>query len=362
MKKRIICLLALILTTALVLRPSGQTMTQLPGVSSSDRELIRIWTVSAIGGGQAWLTKALRAYEKAHPGVMTYLRTVSAAELSEPDAVLPDLVLYMPGDVTDPSGFADLSGMFAMDEPLLRCGRWRGAQKGLPLCWGAYVLAVSASLDPAAATPAPTPILGRPAQTLAPEQTAAPGYPLEAANLAAEALQAPGGAALFTLALLPDVRPRLPQSFGTLTSAAVYARYAAGGCASAVLTTGQLVALEALASGGKASAFRVIVPDTVITDQVWLGSVVNGASPRAAEVLGYLADREAQRMLEAQGLHPALNGLRLYALGTPALVDRAAACSLTAINAFVPAADVAVSADQTFRGVTTLDEALLPLI
>lgn len=363
MNRRIVCILALAVTAVVLLVQPGAPQKGLPGVDDADRELLRVWVVSAIGGGQAWLTSALRSYEREHPGVMTYLRSVQAEELTAMDAVLPDLVIYMPGDVTDPSLFAPLSGAFEADEALLRCGRWQGRQMAVPLCWTGYLLAVSASLDPSAPTPAPTALLGRPAVTQSAATTPSPGYPLTAANQTDEALQAALGAPLFALCLLPEVRPSLPASFGTFTQAEVYQRYLASSCASAVLTGGQVLALEGLAAAGKAPAFRVMAPDTVITDQVWLGSIPKSASPLAAELLGWLTGQTSQRLLSAQALHPASSALRLYPVGAPALLlDRAAARSLTAINAFIPREDVHISADQAFRGLISLDEALLPLI
>lgn len=364
MKRVLPCLLALALTAALLLFRPGPGGDPLPGVPDGSRELVRIWCVSSIGGGQAWLKAALRRYEQTHPGVMTYLRTVAADELTAPDAVLPDLVLYMPGDLTDPSLFAPLSGALTADEPLLRCGRWQGQQLGLPLCWGGYVLVLNSSLDPASAvTPAPTTLLGRPAATNAPDATPTPGFPLEAALRADEPVQAPSGAALFALGLtLSDARPPLPEHIGTMSAADVYQRYLAHGCASAMLTTGQLTALQGLAAAGKADAYRVMVPDTVVTDQIWLGSIVRGSSPRTAEVLSWLADTDAQRLLADQELHPAQAALRLYAAVTPLLLDRAAARSLTCINAYMPRADTAQAARLYLQGAYSLDEALLPLI
>ena len=363
MKRRLICLIALgVIGWLIWFRPSAPSG-GLPGIPDSSRELLRIWTVSSIGGGQAWLKAALKQYEQTHPGIMTYLRSVPASELTCEDAVLPDLVLYMPGDLTDPSMFSQLSGVLSAEEALLRCGRWRGQQVGLPLCWGGYVLAIDESLEPGiATTPAPTTLLGRPAATVDPGATPTPGYPLEAASAADEALQAPAGAALFALGLiLPEV-PTLPASFGTLHSTEVYQRYLSHRCASAVLTTGQLVALEGLVSSGKAAAFRTLVADTVITDQVWLASIVQGASPQAAELLGELTDHDAQKLLAAQGLHPVQFSLRLYPSGVPLLLDRAASRSFTAVNAYVPRADVERASRLYSQGACSLDDALLPLI
>lgn len=365
MLKRLLCPIALLLIAALLLLPLPKNTDVLPGTRAPQRQLIRVWTLSSIGGGQAWLKAALRTYEQQHPGVMTYLRQARAEELTAEGAVLPDLLLYMPGDLTDGSLLLPLTGQLNADEALLRCGRWRGDQVGLPLCWAGYALAVSATLEPGSAvTPAPTTLLGRPAATPAPNATATPGYPAEAARAASEALQCPRGAGFFTLALLLDEasRPPLPEGFGTQDSAEVYRRYRTGLCASALLTSGQAVALDALITEGSAPATRYLVPEEVITDQVWLGSIVTGAGEGTAELLAHLASSEAQRLLSSQGLQPACRTLRLYAAGLPAAISRAADHALTALNAFVSAEDTAQAAWQVYQGTMTLSDALLPLI
>ena len=341
----------------------------LPSLTTKERKLLRIWTISAPGGGQAWLKGQLRLFEKQHPGVSTYLRTVSAEELAQPDAVLPDVALYMPGDVTEPAAhFLPLSGeMTARDgllrEELLRCGRWRGTQYGLPLCWGTWVLAIDSALEPgSAATPAPTTLLGRPAATADASATPEPGYPLEAARQADCALQSPGGAALFTLGLLLEEHPPLPESLGTLTSGEVYAAFQRRQCATAMLTTGQAIAFAGLTSGGSGFPHRIMAADEVITDQVWLASVTSDAPPEAALLLAWLTSADAQKGLSAQGLHTARRDVILYAAGLSAKVESAARQALSAINAYISPEEVHSAAWQFFTDRITLNDALLPLM
>ena len=164
MKKRILAATALLLFLGgcfLAWRHMG--VQAVPGLTGKQRTLLRIWTVGSPGGGQAWLKQQLRAFEKANPGISAWVRTVAAEDLSNPENVLPDVVLYMPGDLTDPDTlFLPLAGEVVtrdglLREELLRCGRWQQAQYGLPLCWGGWVLAIDAALEPGAAfTPAPT--------------------------------------------------------------------------------------------------------------------------------------------------------------------------------------------------------------
>lgn len=341
----------------------------IPGLTADDRVLLRIWVINAPGGAQAWLKGQLRQFEKANPGVSTYLRSVSAEDLTDPEAVLPDLVLYMPGDVTDPQGlFLALSGeMPARDgllrEELLRCGRWQGQQYGLPLCWGGWVLAIDSALEPGAAlTPAPTTLLGKPAATADAAATSEPAYPLEAASAAECALQSPGGAALFTLGLLLDQYPALPEDFGTLSPGEVYSAFQKRQTATAMLTTGQVTAFSGVVSGGSGFAFRVMAAQEVITDQVLLASVTADAPEEAALLLSALCSADAQQALSAQGLHTVRSDLTLYASGTAAAVEQAGRASLSAINAYIPAREVQSAAWQFFQGQLTLAEALLPLM
>ena len=360
----------LLLVAAVLMLPGLMTNNaDIPGLTKDDRVLLRIWAVDAPGGGQAWLKAQLRAFEKQHPGVSTYLRTVSAGELTDPEAILPDVVLYMPGSLTDPQTlFLPLSGDMAtretsaIREELLRCGRWQTQQYGLPLCWGGWVLAIDSALEPGSATtPAPTTLLGRPAATQ-PASTAEPGYPLDAAAQAACALQSPGGAALLTLGLLLEEHPPLPEGFGTMSSAEVYSAFQRRECATAMLTTGQETAFASLVSGVSGFPYRTMVADEVITDQVWLASVTADAPKEAALLLSYLASSEAQKGLSAQGLHTVRSDLTLYAAGTPARVEQAGRKALSAINAYIPQSEAASAAWQFFQGRMSLTEALIPLL
>ena len=364
--RTLLCVLAILLAAALVLLTppllSRPTSPRLP--HAADRTLLRVWITSSVGGGQAWLREQLKAWEKRHPGVMTYLRTVSPEAISEADAVLPDLVLYMPGDFPAPEElFSPLSGDLNARESLLRAGKWRGQQYGLPLCYGAWVLAIDSAIEPGnAVTPAPTTLLGKPQPTAATQSTPDPRFPLEAASRADIALQAPAGCGLFALTTLLEERPPLPETFATLTAAEVYSGFLARKYASALLTTGQLTALSALTGAGNGFPYRVLVPPEVITDQVWFGSVVEGASGEAASLLAWLTGTEAQQALTRQGLHTVRDDLRLYAVGPEAQVETAAGRSITAINAYIPTADVQAAAWQVFSGREDISGGLLPLL
>ncbi len=365
----LLCPLALLATALLLLSAPALLASPdetLPGTQEPSRTLLRIWVTGAPGGGQAWLKAQLKTWEKQHRGVMTYLRQVSAEEVTADDAVLPDLVLYLPGDLTAPEAtFSALSGNLEVQESLLRAGRWQGVQYGLPLCWGAWVLAVDSALEPGSAvTPVPTTLLGRPATTSAPAPEAEEGYPLENAAKAEVPLLSPGGCALFALRpLLSAGQPPLTEDFAHLSAAEVYSRFIARRCATAMLTTGQATALNALTMAGKGFAFRIITPEEIITDQVWMASIPQGAHrEEAAALLAYLTATDAQRALSQQGLHTVRTDLRLYADGFSGAVERSAARGLTVPNAYQSTESVNNAAWRFFQGTDNLDEALLPLL
>ena len=343
---------------------------RIPGLTPADRVLLRIWAMDAPGGALPWLKEQLRLFEKQHPGISTYLRTVTGEDLFHPDGILPDVILYMPGNLTAPQElFLPLSGGMAapetgpLREELLRCGRWQGQQYALPLCWSAWVLAIDSALEPGSAvTPVPTTLLGRPAVTGTTTASPAPGYPLEAASRTACALQSPGGAALLTLSLLLEDQPALPEGFGTLSAGQVYAAFQRRQCATAMLTTGQATAFSGIVSGGGGFPFRLMTADEVITDQVWLASVTPDAPRAAALLLSQLTSADAQKALSSQGLYTVRDDLTLYSAGFSADVEQAARRTFSAVNAFLPTGDVHAAAWQCFSGRMTLAEALLPLL
>ena len=334
-----------------------------PGLQGRERTLLRIWVVGSPGGGQSWLTQQLRAFEKQHPGVMTHLRVVRREDMADPDAVLPDVVLFMQGDMADASVLTPLMPDDALRPELLAAGRLGGEQYALPLCWGAWVLAIDSAIEPGTAvTPAPTTLLGRPSATAAPSSS--PGYPLAAASAADVPLQSPGGAALMALAQLlhQGSRPPLPEDFAQRSSSEVYDGFRARKYASAMLTTGQATALTSLAASGSGFPFRIIAPGTVVTDQVWYAGLTEDAPEVARQLLSFLTSQESQQRLAAQGLHTVRDDVSLYSSGFSHEVEQAARVQLSAANAFRSAQDVASAAWRLLQGSITWEEALASLL
>lgn len=349
-KKIIICALSvllLILSGVLAFYLHGQNR-PIAGLSGDNRTLLRVWMLHSPGGAARWVETQLSAYERQHPGVLIYLRQVSADELTAEENLLPDVVLYRPGDIPDPDGlFLPISGDAPIFAGLLSGGR----QVAYPLCWGAWVLAVDSAYDPqTAATPAPMTLLGRPSSTLSPEQTPAL-FPLEKADAANCPLLSPGGCALYALReiFVNQAYPRWTNDFAQQPSDTVYQRFREQKCASAMLTTGQVVAFSGLTSAGKGFPFRVMVGRTVTTEQVLLSSICAGAQDGAADLLSFLVSRGAQEQLVHQGLFSVREDLALYPSGWAAEVEQAARRAIVMPDAFQSDEALRQKAWQDFR-------------
>lgn len=359
--KLLLRLAALLLAAVMVmtippLLAGGRPDAALPGAEDTPRTLLRIWVTDAPGGGMAWLRKQLASFEKQHPGIATYIRQVTPEMLCGGESPLPEIVLFMPGDVTDPEAhFVPMTGALMGEEALLRAGRWQGKQYAAPLCWGGWVLAVDSRCDNAPQiTPAPTTLLGRPAATPAPQPSVTPGYPAEKVQAEAVPLLAPRTGGLFSLRSLLGGAGVTPAP-EPLTARQVYDAFLRQKTASALLTTGQVAALDALQRAGRGFPCRILTPEAIITDQVWMAGLT-GDTPAALELIAHLTGEDAQRALTSQSLHGIDLSRPLYFDGVPALMEAAARRSLTVINAFHARETVSRAAWQAFCG----DEDALP--
>lgn len=365
MKKRALAALVLLLLAmlALLLVPplfAGENPVHLPGAATPDRQLLRVWVLGAPGGGMRWLRGCIRTFEKANPGVSVYVR--QNAPLEDAGDYPPDVLLFLPGDLTAPEGILlPLAVQTEAEEPLLRSGRWQGTSYALPVAWSAWALCINRQWDsiPSAGAPAPTTLLGRPSATAVPNE--ALPYPRENILRSPIPLAAPKGVGLVSLGLLlpPPSRPPLGDAF-PMDSAAAYQAFSAGRAGSALLTTGQITALEALQQLGRGVPFRVMVPDVIVTDQVWMAGQCRESSVGAA-FLRHLASDGCQQALGAQGLHAVRRDVPGGTGITASAVDESARRKLIAVNAFLPRETAAQTAWQLFQGVLSLPEGL-PLL
>lgn len=183
MKKIAVTLLFLFLTAALVLlRPAAA-----PGRVDTDQpfSILRVWNGEKEPAVAAWLRNRTKAYEK-ETGKRVYLRAAAGAELADPGAFPPDLLIY-PGaeNAVALRGYA----LVVRDEQ---------GSAVTPAPTGALFYRPPASPGPAA-TPAPSPDLSALGAVLAPEELmdALPGT-VRSADPVGDFLKGKADAALLT--------------------------------------------------------------------------------------------------------------------------------------------------------------------
>ena len=251
-----------------------------PGIHPRESRLVRIWLVGDMMGADAYLKKQAAAFEKAHQGVRLYLRTARAQELADPEAVLPDGVIFSPGIFPQPEKLlTPLVGSWPIPDRLLMAGKWQGQQYALPLLLGGYVLAEAAEGD-------------------APFQCA-PGVPALLAGA--------GGVAS------ADAR----QS----SQAQVYSDFTARRCRRALLTLKQLRAFEALCAKGKGFAYTAAPMTICCTDLCLAGAVLGDKATEALAFMQFLLAAPAQQALADYGFFPVDPTLALYDAQTPLLAQ-----------------------------------------
>ncbi|MBQ8536812.1 MAG: hypothetical protein IJ461_05340, partial [Clostridia bacterium] len=192
-----------------------------PGIRPKENRLVRIWLIGDCVGADGYLKKQAAAYEKAHTGVRLYLRAAQASELADPQAVLPDGVIFAPGAIPEPERLlTPLAGAWPMADSLLMAGKWQGEQYALPLLLGGYALAASDQGESSL--------------------QCAPGIPL----LLAGALGLPADG--------------LPATFAQVSQPQVYQDFTARRCRQAVLTLRQIRSFQALVEKGKGFAYTAL--------------------------------------------------------------------------------------------------------
>lgn len=140
-------------------------------------QMLTIWLISDAAESKKHLNEQIALFEKQNAGVRVYLRRADAEELFTDGAVLPDVVLFSPGVVTDPA-----RALLPIDATHLGCasdgltaGRSAGVQYAVPIWYAPSVLAVPSVFFPTEAIPLPAPKqssffdLSTPAPTPAPD-------------------------------------------------------------------------------------------------------------------------------------------------------------------------------------------------
>ncbi len=332
MGRRLVLLVFLCLTLVLALvfpkvweRAAGRQESLPPGIDAPRQRLLRVWVVEDTLSASPWLRRQAALLGNAYGGASVYLRTAQAWELTQTGAVLPDLVLFGPGAIRGPEGlFLPLAAEFPLPGGIMRAGKLGQTQYAVPVCLDGYALVYDPALTgAAAATPAPTPLLGIGAS---PAHTAAPGEAVSFGELQAALAKVPRGKAavcdfqcaagmpllLFTVlsggkANLPA--DAVPKNFADISSGAAYAEFLAGRCQAAVLPS---AGLSSLARQKK--PFALLASPLPATDRYLAAGIVKGGEAELAlAYLTALLSDEGQGDLKQSGLFAASQAVFLYA-------------------------------------------------
>jgi len=295
-----------------------------PGITAPEKRLLRIWIMDDPLSASPWLRRQAAKMEKENDGISIYLRTALQQELSNKDAVLPDLVFFGPGVIKAPEAlFVPIAGDLPASDGALRAGKWQNQQYAVPVCVDGYVLVFDpAILGTKAATPAPTPLLGigaaRP-NTPAPKAEASfddlrdalAKIPLE--KTAVCDFQSSAGMPLILFTLLSGGKPGLPSAvfptgFGSAPRETVLSDFATGKSRAAVLAVSQLGSLTR--QGKPFSYFPFPLP---ATDKYLCAGIVPGSGQDLAmRYLNMLLSPTGQQDLSKSGLMSVSSSTSLY--------------------------------------------------
>ncbi len=295
-----------------------------PGISAPETQLLRVWLIAENLSASSWLKRQAARFENEQGGVSVYLRTARAQELSQPESVLPDLIVFGPGAVKNPESlFLPLVGEFPLADGTQRAGRFKTMQYAMPICMDGYVLAFDPALTGAAAsTPAPTPLLGIGG---APSATPEPEKANTFDNLFASLSQTPRGkntaydfqcAQGMPLMLFSSLcggkrnfpAGSLPLGFGTASQDTALGDFLSSRCRAAMLPSRYL---RSLASNNK--PFALMMMPLKATDMYLAAGVVQGEGrDLALKYLMMLLSPEGQQDLYPNGLMAVSQSVSLY--------------------------------------------------
>ena len=117
-------------------------------------ETLTVWLLPGQIDDQKLIRQCCSAFEKEQQGVRVFLRRVTAEELTDPESVLPDAVLFETGSIANPEQILlPLTGMKTDDAS----GIYAGLRYAVPLWLEANVLSLPSEwFDTPAATPEPS--------------------------------------------------------------------------------------------------------------------------------------------------------------------------------------------------------------
>jgi len=261
-----------------------------------ERRVLRVWVCESWIGSAAWLEKQCAIFERTNPGVNLRVRRAQPSELTEEGAVLPDLLLFAPGILADPTALlSPLYGELPVRAELAAAGCWQERQWGVPVAMGGYALLVNPEGYPDPEQPA----LDR-------QHMAAAAQPAHGKQPARYALQCAGGDALaYPAALLAQGGAlrggwpqgiaalrgggALPDDFALCTPDKAYADFTGRRTMALLGTQRDIRRFSALVEAGKGFDFRVVPAQQAL--------VAHGLFPVRSDVPGY--DAEATPWLHA---------------------------------------------------------------
>ncbi len=306
-----------------------------PGVDIPKRQLLRVWLIGDMMEASGWLRKEATRFEKEQKGVSVYLRTAQMEEIMAKDAVLPDMIVFSPGMISDPERiFAPIQADLPLEEGALRAGRYRLTQLAVPLCLTGYALCYDGTLS--SGTPLPpvsTPLIGngissKPLETLVPDdETTFQDLMawLEATPVKGKAeqqvvdFQCAEGMPLYVLSQLSGGREMLnkrtlSKTLGTVTKETALADFLAGRCRAMVATT---VQMRRISTQGK--TYGVLAPVSPVSDMYLSAGIVAGENQGLAlSFFQALLSLEGQAGLSGSGMLSVRESYALYS-GDPLL-------------------------------------------
>ncbi len=349
MRTKTIAIIAIALTVLLVWQHDALLRAQFrPDVAPKpERQVLRVWVCEGWVGSTTWLEKQCAVFERAHPGVNLRIRRAQADEWIALDAVLPDVLVFTPGVLTEPEALlTPIHGATPVRAELVASGKWRDELWGLPVAMGGYALLVNPEgyRDPEATA-------------LDAEAMAAAAKPAKGKQAARYALQCARGSALAypagLLALGGALRggwPQgiaaergkgaLPEDFTQCTQEKAYSDFVSRRAMALLGTQRDVRKFSALTEAGKGFPFRVEPAVQAFTDQLLLVGVLKNAqegerAALCAQLLWQLVGEDAQQSLTEHGLFPVRGDVPGYdAEATPWL--HAMAQSLAAEEIWVP--------------------------
>ncbi|MDR1262516.1 MAG: hypothetical protein LBK46_03375 [Oscillospiraceae bacterium] len=332
MRKRVIALVCM-LTTGLLIWKMPEVLTGYPANRDGTirqrgwQGVLRVWVCqdwssSAMG----WITKQAAAFEKARKGVRVSIRRVPSGAWESEDAVLPDVLIFSPGMVSEPRGLLHpFGGTEEFLSEAVRSGRWAGEQYALPLALGGYAVLINEAMWPeGAALVEPGPVKKQQRY----------------------AIHSPTGGALAALlgweAGVEAARVlSRPEGFGSVQLDSAYSAFVGGNVAALVCTIDQTRKFGALVAAGRGFDYRVETPLSGFCDLTLLIGKMEGEADRArdaavSEFIWAVTGKTAQDSLLNIGLIPVRNDAAKAGEVTPVLkaLQERYQTELVAPNAF----------------------------